>query len=265
MAAGAAGVIKTALALAHEQLPPTIHYTRSNPVIDFAASPFVVNDRLHAWPRGAAPRRAGVSSFGVGGTNAHAVLEEAPLRAPSAPARGGLQRLQLAAAAPAALEAMARGFNRAPRTTSPRSTWPTIAFTLQAGRSPFAQRCAVVARSPADAIAALRTTGHAARRNGAVGARQPALALAVPGPGRAIRRHGPLRSPRPGPPFGTAFAQALAAVPAVAHVSTWRSAWTTLGWPDALRATEATQPALFASKSRSREPGPGARTSCRRR
>src|SRR5262249_37447613 len=66
MAAGAAGVIKTALALERETLPPSIHYERPNPKIDFAHSPFVVNDRLTPWPRAAGqPRRAGVSSFGV--------------------------------------------------------------------------------------------------------------------------------------------------------------------------------------------------------
>ena len=106
MAAGAAGVIKTALALRAERLPATIHFERPNPKIAFEASPFVVNAHESAWPRGPVPRRAGVSSFGFGGTNAHAVLEEAPLRRASAPAQGP-QRLQLSARTPAALEAMA--------------------------------------------------------------------------------------------------------------------------------------------------------------
>ncbi|HWS56671.1 MAG TPA: polyketide synthase, partial [Pyrinomonadaceae bacterium] len=86
-AAGAAGVIKTALALRHGLIPPSLHYRAPNPRIDFANSPFYVNAALAEWGRGETPRRAGVSSFGVGGTNAHAVLEEAPPRAASGPAR----------------------------------------------------------------------------------------------------------------------------------------------------------------------------------
>lgn len=78
-AAGIAGFIKTVLCLEHKMLVPSLHYTRSNPAIDFQHSPFQVNTELSAWPkRGKTPRRAGVSAFGIGGTNAHVVLEEAP-------------------------------------------------------------------------------------------------------------------------------------------------------------------------------------------
>ena len=78
IAAGVAGVIKTALALKRETMPASLHYRSANPKIDFASSPFFVNTELRSWPAGDSPRRAGVSSFGVGGTNAHVVLEEAP-------------------------------------------------------------------------------------------------------------------------------------------------------------------------------------------
>ncbi|MGA1238961.1 MAG: type I polyketide synthase, partial [Limisphaerales bacterium] len=78
VAAGVAGLIKTALALRHRRLPATLHFKEANPKIDFASTPFYVVDSLREWPSGGAPRRAGVSSFGVGGTNAHVVLEEAP-------------------------------------------------------------------------------------------------------------------------------------------------------------------------------------------
>ena len=80
-AAGVAGLIKTALALHHKTLPPSLHFTAPNPKLDLESSPFEVVSSLRPWqsPEGA-PRRAGVSSFGVGGTNAHVVLEEAPPR-----------------------------------------------------------------------------------------------------------------------------------------------------------------------------------------
>jgi len=87
-AAGVTGLIKTVLALEHGFLPPSLHFSRPNPQIDFGNSPFFVNAALRPWPREASPRRAGVSSFGIGGTNAHVVLEEAPPRpAQAAPRR----------------------------------------------------------------------------------------------------------------------------------------------------------------------------------
>ncbi len=78
-AAGITSLIKTVLALQHQQLPPSLHLIQPNPKLDLANSPFFVNTRLTEWPTTAGqPRRAGVSSFGIGGTNAHLVLEEAP-------------------------------------------------------------------------------------------------------------------------------------------------------------------------------------------
>lgn len=77
--AGLAGLIKTALALAREQLPPTINVSKPNPRLNLASTPFRVQDRLAAWPRDPQrPRRASVSSMGIGGTNVHVVLEEPP-------------------------------------------------------------------------------------------------------------------------------------------------------------------------------------------
>ncbi|MEP0248752.1 MAG: polyketide synthase, partial [Roseobacter sp.] len=82
-AAGVASIIKTALSLHHKQIPPSLGYEKPNPAIDFEHSPFRVNDSLSDWISHKGPRRAGVNSLGVGGTNAHAVLEEAPERAAS--------------------------------------------------------------------------------------------------------------------------------------------------------------------------------------
>lgn len=83
-AAGITGFIKTVLALHHRQLPPSINFATPNPDIDFTQTPLYLNTTLTPWPCkpawGQATRCAGVSSFGIGGTNAHVVLEEAPLR-----------------------------------------------------------------------------------------------------------------------------------------------------------------------------------------
>lgn len=73
-----AGIIKTALALKHKQLPPIRNFQRANPQIDFENSPFYINASLKNWDAPKYPRRAGISSFGLGGTNAHIILEEAP-------------------------------------------------------------------------------------------------------------------------------------------------------------------------------------------
>ena len=76
-AAGAAGLLKTVLALRDKVLPPSVHCEHLNPNIDFAHSPLYVNTELKPWTMPAdGVRRAGLSAFGFGGTNFHAVLEE---------------------------------------------------------------------------------------------------------------------------------------------------------------------------------------------
>ncbi|MGA2157060.1 MAG: beta-ketoacyl synthase N-terminal-like domain-containing protein, partial [Bryobacteraceae bacterium] len=76
-AAGAAGLLKAALALRDKVLPPSVHCERPNPEIDFAHSPLYVNRELQPWTKTVdGVRRAGLSAFGFGGTNFHAVLEE---------------------------------------------------------------------------------------------------------------------------------------------------------------------------------------------
>lgn len=77
-AAGSASLIKTALALYHKILPPTINVTEANPKLKLEESPFYLNTQTRPWLRSQpdVPRRAGVSSFGFGGTNFHVVLEE---------------------------------------------------------------------------------------------------------------------------------------------------------------------------------------------
>ncbi|MBE9913470.1 amino acid adenylation domain-containing protein [Paenibacillus donghaensis] len=79
-AAGIAGLMKTVLSLHHKQIPPSLHYKEPNPGIPFDQTSLFVNRELLDWiPEQAYPRRAGVSSFGIGGTNAHVILEEAPI------------------------------------------------------------------------------------------------------------------------------------------------------------------------------------------
>ncbi len=83
VAAGMAGVSKVLASFAYGALPPTINTRPRNPAIDWASSRVEVVDELIAWPRvEGRVRRAGVSAFGLSGTNAHAILEEAPVPEP---------------------------------------------------------------------------------------------------------------------------------------------------------------------------------------
>lgn len=76
-AAGIAGLIKTALALHHRVLPPTLACEEPNPELELERTPFYINTETRPWIHGGTePRRAGVNAFGFGGINAHAVLEE---------------------------------------------------------------------------------------------------------------------------------------------------------------------------------------------
>ncbi|MEV0123623.1 SDR family NAD(P)-dependent oxidoreductase [Streptomyces sp. NPDC050703] len=153
-AAGVAGVIKTALMLRHRSLVPTLHYERPNPAIDFAATPFYVNTETKPWT-GEGPLRAGVSSFGIGGTNAHAILQEAPAQGPGEPSPREEQLLVLSARTPTALDtltdALADHFDAAPGTDI-----ADAAYTLAMGRRAHRYRRAVICADPAGAVRALR-------------------------------------------------------------------------------------------------------------
>jgi non-ribosomal peptide synthase protein (TIGR01720 family) len=133
-AAGVTGLIKTTLALQHRVLPPSLNFKRPNPEIGFGDSPFVVNDRLTRWEQ-AGPLRAAVSSFGIGGTNAHAVLEEAPPVAPADPAAPHQLFVLSARTAPALEEASKNllGHLAQHGDLDPGD----VAYTLQTGRKEF--------------------------------------------------------------------------------------------------------------------------------
>ena len=97
-AAGAAGLIKAALAIYHRSFPPTIKIKRPNPKMSIEESPFYLSTELRPWvTRDGRPRRAGVSSFGFGGSNFHAVLEEHQATLPAVAWDGCVQIIAMSA------------------------------------------------------------------------------------------------------------------------------------------------------------------------
>jgi acyl transferase domain-containing protein/acyl carrier protein len=160
-AAGVTSLIKTALALHHKVIPPSLDFKASNPEIDLENSPFYVNTKLTEWEsNGPWLRRAGVSSFGFGGTNAHVVLEEAPELQPSSASRP-YQLLLLSAKTESALEAAATNLAVHLR-DNPALNLADVAYTLQIGRAAFNYRRVAVCSSLKDAVDAL-TTGDPGR------------------------------------------------------------------------------------------------------
>jgi acyl transferase domain-containing protein/surfactin synthase thioesterase subunit/acyl carrier protein len=148
-AAGIAGLIKTALALHHKQIPPSINYETPNPAIDFASSPFYVNTRLSDFPGGDTPRRAALNSLGIGGTNSFAVLEEAPPATENKTQADSPCLITLSAKSAEALVAHVGQFLNW-LDDHPEAPIGDICYTTNVSRSQFAFRFAAPARSLAE-------------------------------------------------------------------------------------------------------------------
>lgn len=181
-AAGVAGLVKAALALERGAIPPSLHYRRANPNSVLAGSAFRVASELMPWPRVAkAPRRAGVNSLGVGGTNAFAVLEEAPSPRPTTPSKGA-QLLVLSARGRTALDAasarLAQHLDQ-----HPGLDLADVAHTLHAGRHEFGERRVLAATSTAEAAAILRSGDPRRVFTHSASARPSPLVFLFPGGG----------------------------------------------------------------------------------
>ncbi|MBE9201696.1 MULTISPECIES: type I polyketide synthase [unclassified Nodularia (in: cyanobacteria)] len=159
-AAGIAGMIKTALALKYQKLPPSLNFSEPNPNIDFENSPFYVNTKLTDWETNGTPRRAGVSAFGFGGTNVHLILEEAPRKQLSVNSQQlsarKYQLLVVSAKTSSALETATRNLVNHLK-QHPEVNLADVAYTLQVGRRVFSHRQMVVVEDIKDAIVALES------------------------------------------------------------------------------------------------------------
>ena len=154
-AAGVAGLIKASLAVEHGIIPPTLHCDHPSKKIDFDKTPFRVANKLTPWPVNGL-RRAGVSSFGMGGTNAHAILEEAPRKRSSLSPRQSVWCLPLSARSIPSLLALAESL-AVHIEKYPDLDAADIWFTLAEGRRCFQMRTVLIADSRDEAIASLRS------------------------------------------------------------------------------------------------------------
>lgn len=181
-AAGVASLVKVSLALHHGAIPASLNFEEANPELGLERSPFSVNDELFPWPATAGtPRRAGVNSLGVGGTNAFAVLEEAPLRAASPPA-DGLQLLTLSARSTAALDAACDRLADHLE-AHPDLELADVAWTLHVGRKAFSERRVLAVRSHADAIEQLRSRDRRSVFTHTASSSEQSLTFLFPGGG----------------------------------------------------------------------------------
>ncbi|MEO0800998.1 MAG: beta-ketoacyl synthase N-terminal-like domain-containing protein [Cyanobacteria bacterium J06642_2] len=179
-AAGVAGLIEAVLALQHQQIPPSVNFEQPNPQINFAKSPFFVADRLIDWSRDETPRRAGVSSFGIGGTNVHAVLEEAPDLQPSGASRPW-QLLLVSAQTAKALETSHHNLSQH-LAEHPALPLADIAYTLQVGRRDWTHRRALLCRTSAEGQAAIASESSQ-QWTGVCDQDNPAIVFLFPGQG----------------------------------------------------------------------------------
>ncbi|WP_434391509.1 beta-ketoacyl synthase N-terminal-like domain-containing protein [Melittangium boletus] len=157
-ASGVAGIIKTVLSFEHERIPPNLHLQTLNPRIELQGTALSISSEGQAWPRGAQPRRAGVSAFGLSGTNAHVVLEEAPVsaRTEAEPAADGQPHLLLVTArGEASLRRLALRYAEHLESQSAPAI-RDVAYTTTMRRSHHPHRLAVVGRTSGELAASLR-------------------------------------------------------------------------------------------------------------
>ncbi|TDH64710.1 type I polyketide synthase [Okeania hirsuta] len=143
-AAGVAGLMKLVLQLQHQQIAPSLHFKEPNPYINWSQLPVQVSTNLTPWETNGKSRIAGVSSFGFSGTNAHIILEEAPVKVKT---QDELERsvhlLTLSAKTETALGELVNSYQNYLK-THPELEVADICHTANIGRAQFNHRLAVV-------------------------------------------------------------------------------------------------------------------------
>lgn len=151
--AGIAGLLKLLVAFTQETIPANLHFAEGNPFIDWEGLPIRVPGEAVPWPRDSRPRIAAVSSFGFGGSNAHMILEEAPLLQRRAEAGDGqrLEILPISARSPKALRVLAGRYS----TLLETAPLADVCCGAALNRAHFACRFAATATSAEEMRAAI--------------------------------------------------------------------------------------------------------------
>ncbi|MFJ9363892.1 SDR family NAD(P)-dependent oxidoreductase [Nocardia sp. NPDC101769] len=171
-AAGVAGVIKMVQAMRHERLPRTLHAETPSPHVDWSAGAVRLLTEAEPWVAGERPRRAGVSSFGISGTNAHVILEEAPV-APVAAAEDGAGQSNITAPllvsgkGEAALRAQAARLH-AWLSQRPEIDIADAAYALATSRAQWDARGVILGRDRDELLARLATLAESGTGAGVV-------------------------------------------------------------------------------------------------
>ena len=165
-AAGVAGLIKLVLAMQHREVPPSLHVKQPNPFIPWDELSVKVAIQLTPWQASCKTRIAGLSSFGFSGTNAHVIVEEAPvLEAHKAGAGRPRHVLTLSARSEEALHDLEAKFIEH-LSTQPGDSIQDICYTANAGRAAWPHRLAIVANSSAQMREKLAGVHSATRPSG---------------------------------------------------------------------------------------------------
>jgi acyl transferase domain-containing protein/acyl carrier protein len=168
-ASGVAGLIKTVLAIQHNELPPHLHLKARSPRIPWPKFPIHIPTERTPWLAGSEPRRAGVSSFGFSGVNAHVILEEAPGQLPVNSEQVTVTRaVTLSARSEPALRQYA-GRMADFLATHPSVALADVAHTTHLGRTHFAQRAAFLATTLPDLAGKLADFARGEAAPGVIG------------------------------------------------------------------------------------------------
>jgi len=169
-AAGIAGLIKTVLAVHRGSIPPNLHFHTPNPHIPFDQLRLKVVAEQQDWPETDQPRRAGISSFGFGGTNAHAVIEQAP---PAMPVIHEVDppvtTLVVSGKSPERISSQAASLAAWLQGTGAEVRLPDVAHTLSYHRERHAQFATVCVRDRAQAVERLEALADGRAAEGVIG------------------------------------------------------------------------------------------------